>query len=179
MTPPSTGAQGDGSEAPPNTNAHEQSSGLLKDEPTMSFSAQNARATVSCVECRKMRVIYFRNRLRQRQQLSIALALSEYEYTCGSHFFPPSTPKTLRENIRCRPNLQCTMPVEVPCYGGENLGRKDLCAHCGTEGGVTDADLRKKYKPVLPICTDCRESIWKVKQEITDYCMHKSFGNLF
>ena len=48
-----------------------------------------------------------------------------------------------------------------------------------TEGGVTDADLRKKYKPVLPICTDCRESIWKVKQEITDYCMHKSFGNLF
>ena len=68
---------------------------------------------------------------------------------------------------------------KIPCYGGENLGRKDLCAHCGTEGGVTDANLRKKYKPVLPICTGCRESIWKVKQEITDYCMHKSFGNLF
>ena len=116
-------------------------------------STQNARSTVSCIECTKPRVIYSKHKLTQRQELSLAIAVSAYEYTCGSFLLPPSSP--LQSYITLRPQLQCSLPIEIP-YFGASLGRKDLCAHCGDPDGVTDAELKKSYKTVLPICPECR-----------------------
>ena len=51
---------------------------------TVPMSAQNARATAICVECTKPRVVYSQVKLNQRKEMSLAAALSEYEYSCSS-----------------------------------------------------------------------------------------------
>lgn len=124
-------------------------------EGEVSFSTQHARASAVCIECNKPRVVYSRTKLSQRAQLSLAVALSEFEYTCGSHLFPPTVSPALRRDVAVRDNLQCAMPIELPYYAAE-LGRKDLCAYCGDPNAETDAELKLKYKTVLPICGSCR-----------------------
>ena len=57
----------------------------------VSHSTQHARATATCVECRKPRVVYSRLRLSQRQEVLLATSLSESDYTCGAFLFPPSS----------------------------------------------------------------------------------------
>ena len=43
-------------------------------------------------------------------------------------------------------------------YYGENKisVRKDLCTHCGKPRATTDAELKKAFKTVLPICDICK-----------------------
>lgn len=49
------------------------------------YTAQNARYTVECCECRKPRVIYSKNKLTERQIMKLAVSLSEADYCCGDH----------------------------------------------------------------------------------------------
>jgi hypothetical protein len=49
---------------------------------------------------------------------------------------------------------ECAHPIELSFFSG-NIGRKDLCAHCGEEEAHINVDLKKKWKTVLPICTEC------------------------
>ena len=56
-----------------------------------------------------------------------------------------------------RPNLQCAMEIEVPYYSPD-VGRKDVCSHCGRTGAAVIMDLKKQYKTVLPICRPCKNS---------------------
>ena len=116
-------------------------------------SAQTDRATIVCVECQKPRVIYSNTKLSQRQEVLLAINMSEYEYTCGSHLFPPSCERLL-QTLTLRPQLTCAQPVELPFYGAE-LGRKDLCCHCAAPNAFTDPLLKEQYKTVLPICDGC------------------------
>ena len=51
---------------------------------------QCVRSVITCVECEKPPVIYSHHRLTERKQVSLFVAMSEYEYTCGSALFPPS-----------------------------------------------------------------------------------------
>lgn len=44
---------------------------------------QNSRFICICSECRKPRVIYSRHKLTDRQKLTLAISISEHEYTCG------------------------------------------------------------------------------------------------
>lgn len=118
-------------------------------------SVQTARSIVTCIECTKPRVIYSRQKLSERQNVSVVISLSEYDYTCGSALLPPSHP--LAHKIMCRDNLSCATPVEIPFYGS-GIGRLDICCFCGTEGGEVDTELKRKYKTVLPICHTCREN---------------------
>ena len=119
------------------------------------MSAQTARAVAVCVECRKPRVIYSKNKLSERQKVLLAVSLSEYEYSCGSSLFAPSVTGNLKRSMCLRPNLQCILPVEIPYYGSD-LGRKDLCGYCGIEETATDTGLKEQYQTVLPLCAECR-----------------------
>jgi hypothetical protein len=117
-------------------------------------TAQCARSSVTCIECRKPRVIYSKLKLSERQNVSLALLLSEFDYTCGAPLTPPR--HSLHGRVMCRDNLTCIMPIEIPYYGSQvDVGRKDLCCHCGVEDGLLDNDLKTSYKTVLPMCQDC------------------------
>ena len=53
--------------------------------PSTMTSTQNARFLVTCVECRKPRVLYSLHKLSERQKVSLVVSMSEYDYTCGEH----------------------------------------------------------------------------------------------
>jgi hypothetical protein len=120
---------------------------------TSLYTVQNARSTVQCTECNKPRVIYCKQRLSQRQQLTVTLAISEYDYTCGAPLLPPTC--SFAKSILCRLSIGCATPVEVPFYSS-SVGRVDLCAYCAMEEAVVDTELKKKFKTVLPLCIRCR-----------------------
>ena len=116
-------------------------------------TAQNARSTVECVECRKPRVLYSTHKLTERQQTTLVLLVSEYEYSCGA---PVTTPEsTLHGKVVIRPQLTCAAPVEVSYYSS-NIGRKDICSFCASIDAEVDSILKKSFKTVLPICKDCK-----------------------
>ena len=45
--------------------------------------------------------------------------------------------------------------MEVPYYAASDIGRKDICSHCGVENTIMNAELKTKFKTVLPICDGC------------------------
>ncbi|XP_052286545.1 uncharacterized protein LOC127882125 isoform X2 [Dreissena polymorpha] len=119
-------------------------------QDTSLYTTQNARALVTCVECRKPRVIYCKQRLTERSRLSLAITLSELDFVCGSPITKPSSKLT----VSCRP-CECATPVEIPYYGSA-LGQTDVCAFCGSSGGEVDQDLKLNFKTVLPLCSPCK-----------------------
>ena len=129
-------------------------SSTTKEKSVVALSAQNARAQVVCTDCSKPRVVYCNKKLDIRHRMMIAKSISNYDYTCGSHLFSPSDTRKLALSMVMRPHLQCAMQIEI-CYYGSDVGRKDLCSHCGTEGAIVNAELKKSFKTVLPICDKC------------------------
>ncbi|XP_033753308.1 uncharacterized protein LOC117336780 [Pecten maximus] len=123
-------------------------------EGDFSFSAQTARSSVTCVECRKPRVVYSKLKFSGRQELQLAELMSEYIYTCGSPLTPPG--HGLHGKALVRMTLTCANPIEVPFYSA-SLGRLDLCYYCGGCDGEVDQELKKQYKTVLPVCLECLE----------------------
>ena len=116
-------------------------------------TAQHARTAVSCTECRKPRVIYSKFALTDRQNMSLVKLLSEeYEYTCGAPVTPPR--HILHGVTMSRDNLTCASPVEIPYYSSD-MGRKDICCHCGVEESEVDNDMKKKFRTILPVWADC------------------------
>lgn len=128
-------------------------------DPTICI-AQNARGVVVCTDCEKPRVIYSRHKLTDRQQMSLSLAMSEYDYTCGSILLPPSN--TMFKTVMCRTGITCETPIQLPFYSS-GLGKLDLCCYCASDDGEYDQDLRKIYMTVLPVCRECLQ---KGKQAI-------------
>ena len=118
------------------------------------MSAQTARTTVECVECRKPRVVYSKSKLSSHQQMQLVLMLSESDYTCGSAITPPG--HALAKVVCMNTAVNCAIHVEIPYYRSK-LGRMDICSNCGNGDAETDTDLNKQYKTVQPLCRDCIE----------------------
>ena len=119
-----------------------------------SLTAQNARSTVKCVECRKPRVIYSTHKLTERQKNTLAFLVGEFEYSCGAQVTAPAC--ALHGKVMIRSHLTCAAPVEVPYYSS-NIGRKDICTFCANIDAEVDPCLKASFKTVLPICKDCRQ----------------------
>ncbi|KAG1678702.1 hypothetical protein GQR58_013243 [Nymphon striatum] len=111
-------------------------------------TAQNARYMVTCIDCRKPRLLYSTNKLTERQSVQDAMALSEYDYTCGSPVFLPNSP--LKNKLHVREHISYEDIIEIPYYTA-NLNRVDLCCYCAVEDCMKDATLLKQFKTVLPI----------------------------
>ena len=80
-------------------------------------------------------------KLSQFDQVKLAMLMSENDYTCGSQLSPPD--HRLHKKVDVRLNLSCAMPVEIPYYGAD-VGRKDICGHCGCAETQIDLELKKK-----------------------------------
>ena len=119
------------------------------------YSAQYARMAVNCVECRKPRVIYSKQRLSERQKVNLCVSMSECDYTCGAPLLPPNDPYV--SVAVTKQNLVCAQPIEISFYSA-SIGRRDLCAHCGIEEAHTNEELKTKYRTVLPICDECEQA---------------------
>ena len=80
-----------------------------------------------------------------RHKTILAKNLREYEYTCGSHLFPPDENRKLALALILKPNLQCVMEVEVLYYASD-IGRPDICSHCGTEDAIINMEIKKEVQ---------------------------------
>jgi hypothetical protein len=128
----------------------------IPESPANLCTVQNARSITECIECRKPRVVYSYRKLTERLQYSLAVGISEWEYSCGSPLLPPSNP--LYTSVMCRSSLTCETPVEIAYYRS-GLGVPNICCYCCGESDDTNArELCKKFKTVLPICNDCINS---------------------
>ena len=118
-------------------------------------TGQNDRAVATCTECRKPRVVYSKTRLSETHKIILATLLSEYVYTCGAPLTPPDS--ILFSTVMTKINLQCGAGIEMAYYStGSNIGRKDICCHCGIEESKILIQLKAQYKTVLPICDECK-----------------------
>ena len=70
-----------------NLNADNDNGPSIKN--SVSKSAQTARAVVTCVECRKPRVIYCKSKLDYRHKVIMAKNVTSFEYSCGVELPPP------------------------------------------------------------------------------------------
>ena len=91
--------------------------------------------------------------------MHLVITLSEFEYNCGSPVVEPD--HFLKNKVFVRPGLSCATPVEIPYYSSD-IGCKDLCAVCAAPDAQIDAELKKKFKTVLPQCMECNEKGFKV-----------------
>lgn len=131
------------------------------------YTTQNARGVVKCVECLKPRVYYSKSRLTERHQTLLAINMSEYDFSCGSDIAHPN--QTILKSISVRPGLTCAVAIEVSYYGSR-LGQPDVCCYCAREGAQVKAELKAKYKTVLPICETCdQKGLSPIK--------HRPYGN--
>ena len=39
-----------------------------------------------------------------------------------------------------------------------NIGRKNICCHCGIEGAEQDREAAEQYRTVIPFCAGCKAS---------------------
>ena len=119
------------------------------------YTAQNTQMVVTCVDCQKMRVVYAKNKLTDRQLVQLAMVLSQYDFTCGSPAVPPS--HTLFGKIFTKINLTCESKIENAYYSS-HIGRPDICVHCGGQDAVIDPEQKKSYKTVHPLCSECKKA---------------------
>ena len=98
-----------------------------------------------------------RQNLTFRHKVMLARTVSSFEYSCGSELFPPGEKRKLTKSMAVRPNLSCADQIEVPYYGDNEIGRKDLCSHCGDSNSAKAEALKQQFKTVLPMCKSCGE----------------------
>ncbi|XP_052798704.1 uncharacterized protein LOC128230468 isoform X1 [Mya arenaria] len=107
------------------------------------FTAQTARYSTDCVECKKPKVIFSKNKLTDRQQMQLVILLSEHEYTCGSFVTVPGS--ALHNKVHVRLGLTCETPIELAFYRSE-FAKTDLCCLCASADGYVDEELKKGSK---------------------------------
>ena len=103
-------------------------------------------------------------KLSSRQQLTVSIAVSEGNYTCGSALLSPDHLLTSTVSVRLAPS--CGDLAEVAFYSQE-FASQDECAHCGGVEGHGSPELSAKCKAVLPCCDSC---LWCGKKHITAQC---------
>lgn len=91
----------------------------------------------------------------ERQIMTLAMAMSEFDFTCGAPLLPPD--HTMSRKLVLRSFITCALPVEIPYYGAQ-FGPIDICAFCGGDGADPKTEMKNKFKTVLPICIKCEDS---------------------
>ena len=122
----------------------------------INFGTSNyARATVTCADCSKPRVLFAAKALSSNEMDVLEARLDQVLYTCGaSELFDAGHP--LEKKVFVKSALVCGMPVEKAYY---TVGKfPTCCSWCGetTEARLVQLDqLDLGGKKGYPICTDC------------------------
>ncbi|KAL3865743.1 hypothetical protein ACJMK2_043103 [Sinanodonta woodiana] len=89
-------------------------------------------------------------KLTARDQRALTHTLEKYDYTCGSVITPDG-----KSVVRLQ--LSCAVHIEFPYYAS-NIGRPDICAHCGAVGAEKSQEMTGRFRTVLPVCQQCLAS---------------------
>ena len=122
----------------------------------INFGLSNyARATVTCADCSKPRVLFASKALTPNETDVLEARLDSIIYTCGAcELFDDGHP--LEKKVFVKSALVCGMPVEKAYY---TVGKfPSCCSWCGemSEARLVElSQLNLGGKKGYPICTDC------------------------
>ena len=69
--------------------------------------------------------------------------VSSFDYSSGNFLFPPEERHKLGQAMVVHSDLSCGFHIKIPYYGNGELGRWDLCSHCGGTEAEIDSKLKK------------------------------------
>ena len=112
-------------------------------------TAKNVGFFVRCEECDKPRLIFAKNKLKERELNLLKRMLNEIVYTCGATFseYDTEAEDCILYKVFVKANLSCGQKVEVSFYSCEIF--KAVCIHCGC------VDNFPKEIEYYPQCTRC------------------------
>lgn len=122
------------------------------------YTGENVRDFVQCFRCRKLRCVFAAKQLTSVEQKELDELKQDTLFTCGSSLLPPIHP--LQGKAFMRSHLSCTDSVERAYYTCK-LVKQKICHNCGS---TDEEDLReepvltKKFRQVLPSCSNCYEA---------------------
>ena len=129
--------------------------GLQGINPTK-LTAQHARSSIKCRQCKKPRVVYAVHVLTTRQKTSLKRLLSAVanEFECGCMVTPDN--HDLDGKVFTRMTLTCASVVETAYYSTKNFkSDKSICCYCLAPGQIISEDMKAEYCTVLPLCHAC------------------------
>ena len=121
--------------------------------------AAKVRATIGCIECKKLRCIYSAGALTIEEKKFLKQVIEDRAYSCGCELFPPDSP--FHSTIICRQALSCNDTMESQYYSSSCVSFPSVCWFCaGPEEMLVEDEymqnLRSEYAVVRPICFLCR-----------------------
>ncbi|KAL3856739.1 hypothetical protein ACJMK2_011462 [Sinanodonta woodiana] len=84
---------------------------------------------------------------------SVATKLPQLKDTNAERF----TGDILQGKVFVRLQLSCAVHIEFPYYAS-NIGRPDICSHCGAIGAEKSQEMTGRFCTVQPLCQQCLAS---------------------
>ena len=134
------------------------------------FKRNKARATIRCVNCPMIRVVYSMYEVgskeggpKKKHAKELQQYIEENIYICGAEI--PV------KRFEARRAIRCNDPIESQYY---NAKTTPICCICGTDSNIASREKtleRQKYavKNPLPVCSDCLELNIKIPGGGTNY----------
>ena len=122
---------------------------------------KNSGLMLMCEECGMWRLLYATRKLSAKEKRVVEASLDGLSFSCGSQLNEVDfdLPEDLLSIVFVR-DLQCSDPVEVLYYSGDNV---DICVHCCTD---IDTETNTTPKEYYPQCEDCVDKD-KIKRKNT------------
>lgn len=122
------------------------------------YTGENVRDFVQCFRCRKLRCVFAAKQLTSVEQRELEELKQDTLFACGSSLLPPI--HSLQGKAFMRNQLTCTDSIERAYYTCK-LAKPNICHNCGTtdeEDLREEPVLQKKFRQVLPSCSNCYEA---------------------
>ena len=120
-------------------------------------TAKNVGITVKCAECERPRLLYSKQKLKDRQLKVLKIFISKIIYICGSTLLEYDGTENreeekISESVFSQENLSCQSKIELPYYSIDFL--KPVCIYCGKEGTKRTIEVNQV---VYPKCKECEK----------------------
>jgi hypothetical protein len=136
----------------------------LKKLPVSATAKERVRTAVRCSQCDKMRCIFSKTKLSQKELDLLKKSVEESLFTCGAEAVVGDSLEFsgIRENVYANPALTCSKDTERVYYSCELFD--PICTYCGAS--VTDDEKKSRIDAevakggnLLPKCSkgDCAE----------------------
>ena len=118
-------------------------------------TATNIGFTITCVSCRKPRLLHSQTKVTDAEKRSLKRVLfNGYQYICGSSLQDIMLDTRNRDvvvigKVFCRKNLSCSVSIEIPYY---SKLFQSICIYCATSKGLLP--LNDVEYPRCRACSD-------------------------
>ena len=125
--------------------------------PPTAQTAKNVGFTVSCMACKKPRLLHSKTVVKVVYQKPTKRMIEKLDYVCGSVLSEyegtgNEKDRKLLNNIHVRENISCSSKIELPYYSVDHFPK--ICIYCGVRG--TSRSLGSSPE-TYPKCESCKE----------------------